>query len=167
MPPMSWGTPGRLPGLTAGAMQDRRAQTPHHEVLGVCYWGGVGGNSKREAIGNHHWMAELWPQGSAGWAAAITGVWCTQVTLLPGRSHDKFQPTCNKLSHFLTWQGSLSLRVLCLPCRIYLGPSGPWQHKTKHFWSCATWLPHQCVHEPHPSTALGSLGTCDNLLQPL
>lgn len=45
--------------------------------------------------------------------------------------HDKDQPTCNTLLYFLTWQGSLSLRVLCLPCRVYLGPSDPWQAQTQ------------------------------------
>lgn len=40
-------------------MRDGRVQVPHHEVVGVCFWGGVGGNSEREATGNHRWMAQL------------------------------------------------------------------------------------------------------------
>lgn len=37
-----------------------------------------------------------------------------------GATTGKVQPTRNTLPYFLTWQGSLSLRVLCLPCRVYL-----------------------------------------------
>lgn len=145
MPPMPWGTPGGFPGLMDGAAWDEEMQAPCHQVLGCLL---IHGGAKASRGGEHR---QLSPHGQGampglGWP----GCGCHRAS--PGSALQQagaraaeVQPTCDMLPYFLSRQGLPSCGVLCLPCRVPLGPLGPWQHEREHFWRCNACLPHQYV----------------------